>query len=87
MRRVILWQTLPARRQSSGPKAIRMTDALPLWTAARVAAFFGERERAVSLLRVAFQREGWFFENLDYDIALERLRGYAPYDELMRPRD
>jgi serine/threonine-protein kinase len=73
--------------RAPGPDAIRMTDALPLWTAARVAAFFGERERAVSLLREAFQREGWFFENLDYDIALERLRGYAPYDELMRPRD
>jgi hypothetical protein len=73
--------------RAPGPEAIRLTSHFALRAAARVAAFFGERERAVALLREALRRNGWFVANLDFDIPLERLRGYAPYDELRRPRD
>ena len=57
-----------------------------LWRA-RIAAMSGQREDAVRLLRQAFT------ERLNYgiwphrDIYLESLRGYGPYDELMRSRE
>jgi tetratricopeptide (TPR) repeat protein len=51
---------------------------------ARIAALLGQRERAVSLLRRAFDEgHGKIFVHFDPD--LESLRGYAPYDELLRP--
>jgi DNA-binding SARP family transcriptional activator/TolB-like protein len=51
---------------------------------ARIAALLGQRERAVSLLRRAFDEgHGKIFVHFDPD--LESLRGYAPFDELLRP--
>jgi DNA-binding SARP family transcriptional activator/TolB-like protein len=51
---------------------------------ARIAALLGQRERAVSLLRRAFDEgHGKIFVHFDPD--LESLRGFAPFDELLRP--
>jgi tetratricopeptide (TPR) repeat protein/TolB-like protein len=53
---------------------------------ARITAVLGERARAVSLLRDAFahgyQQGPW----VHHDNALGSLRGYAPFDELVRPK-
>jgi len=61
---------------------------LPQWIRARIAAALGEREAAVVLLREAFARGATWGARLDLhrDPAFRRLRGYAPFDELMRPR-
>jgi DNA-binding SARP family transcriptional activator/tetratricopeptide (TPR) repeat protein len=54
---------------------------------ADVAALLGKREEAVALLRQALA-EGfpWVYE-LHIDPDLESLRGYPPYEELLRPQD
>ena len=54
---------------------------------ARMAAILGDREKAVALLRLAFQRglNGRTYIHIDPDF--EPLRDYPPYQELMRLKD
>jgi serine/threonine-protein kinase len=86
-----------AARQGDRPRAREMANrlaALPrvysfgvptVWRA-RIAAALGERDAAVDLLRTAFA------EGREYDLWLHRdqdlaaLRGYAPFEELTRPK-
>jgi tetratricopeptide (TPR) repeat protein len=60
---------------------------------ARIAAVLGDREGAVSLLRQAIThgqicaaRWGFPAESCHRDIDFEPLRGYPPFDELLRPK-
>jgi predicted Zn-dependent protease len=53
---------------------------------ARLAAVLGQRDQAVELLRDAFARGLSMSTPLHRDMDLESLRGYAPFDELMRPK-
>jgi TolB-like protein len=59
----------------------------------RIAAVLGDREGAVSLLRQAIAhgltcavRWGFPMESCHRDIDFEPLRGYPPFDELLRPK-
>ncbi len=54
---------------------------------ARIAAMLGERDEAVRLLRSAFREGRRFGIWLHQDMYLESLRGYDPYEELVRPRE
>ncbi len=52
-----------------------------------IAAELGEKDRAVDLLRQAFG-EGFYYDDENHwEIALESLHGYPPYEELMKPKD
>jgi predicted Zn-dependent protease len=53
---------------------------------AQLAALLGQREQAVELLRDAFARGLSMSLPLHRQMDLETLRGFAPYDELMKPR-
>lgn len=53
---------------------------------ARIAAVLGQREEAVRLLHQAV-REGLTYENNKHlDFELQRLRGYPPFEEWLRPK-
>jgi DNA-binding SARP family transcriptional activator len=56
--------------------------AVPL-ARARIAALLGQRERAVTQLRQAFENGRRLWVHFDPDF--ESLRGFAPFDELLRP--
>ena len=49
----------------------------------------GDRDRAVELLRQAFAQGKYqeYFGMIHREIFLEPLRGYPPYERLMKPRD
>jgi tetratricopeptide (TPR) repeat protein len=86
-----------AARMGERAEALRISEELAsldrpyllgsntLWRA-RVSAVLGEQEQAVSLLRQSHDEGMWlsipFRENMD----LESLRGYPPFEELIRPR-
>ncbi len=53
---------------------------------ARIAALLGERERAVSLLRDGFAQGRSYGAYLHAEYDLEPLRGYPPFEELLRPK-
>jgi tetratricopeptide (TPR) repeat protein len=53
---------------------------------ARIAAQLGEKDRSVALLRDAFAQGLLFSLLIHRDPNLEPLRGYPPYEELMRPK-
>jgi len=53
---------------------------------AQLAALLGRREQAVSLLRDAFARGLSMSTGLHRHMDLESLRGFAPFDELMKPK-
>ncbi|MGH9199968.1 MAG: protein kinase domain-containing protein [Vicinamibacterales bacterium] len=53
---------------------------------AQLAALLGEREQAVELLRSAFARGLSMSTALHRQMDFESLRGYAPFDELMKPK-
>jgi hypothetical protein len=55
-------------------------------TRAQLEALLGQRERAVALLRDAFARGLSMSTALHRQMDFESLRGFAPFDELMRPR-
>ena len=62
----------------------------PTFDRARIAAVRGERERAVSLLRLAIDQGATVFGGgfgLHSDPDFLPMRGYAPYDELLRPKE
>lgn len=56
-----------------------------LWRA-RIQAVLGNRDEAVSLLRRAFAEGVGFGIWLHRDVDLEPLRGYPPFEELIRPK-
>ncbi|MCG6955267.1 MAG: serine/threonine protein kinase [Gemmatimonadetes bacterium] len=56
-----------------------------LWRA-RIAASMGERDEAVDLLRRAFAQGAAFGLWVHVDPDLEPLRGYPPYEEIVRPK-
>ncbi|HSP94053.1 MAG TPA: serine/threonine-protein kinase [Thermoanaerobaculia bacterium] len=51
-----------------------------------IAAQLGEKERAVALLRDAFAQGYPFSIEIHRDIDIEPLRGYRPFEELMKPK-
>jgi tetratricopeptide (TPR) repeat protein len=53
---------------------------------ARIAALLGDRDEAVQLLRRAFSEGVGYGLWLHTDMDLESLRGYAPYQELVKPK-
>jgi hypothetical protein len=88
---------LAVARQGDREAAARLNDALAevdvphrpgvqLRWQARVAAVLGDRELAVRLLRegaaAGLASDIWMYRDMD----LESLRGYPPFDELMRPK-
>jgi tetratricopeptide (TPR) repeat protein len=54
---------------------------------ARIAAVLGDREQAVALLRQAFSEGANFGVWLHADMDLESLRGYPPFEALLRPKE
>jgi tetratricopeptide (TPR) repeat protein/TolB-like protein len=64
----------------------RPGDAHATYDQARIAALLGDRERAVELLRHAFEQglNGRMYVHIDPDF--EALRDYPPYRELIRPK-
>ena len=52
----------------------------------QLAALVGQKEQAVELLRDAFARGLYMSLAVHRQMDLESLRGYAPFDELMRPK-
>jgi tetratricopeptide (TPR) repeat protein len=52
----------------------------------RIAALLGERDRAVALARQALARYGYGDVTLHWRIDADSLRGYPPFEELMRPK-
>lgn len=61
----------------------------PTFWRACIAAQLGEKDRAVDLLRKAIAQGGWsgHFLITHVETILEPLRGYAPYEELMKPKE
>jgi len=55
------------------------------WVRACIAAQLGEKERAVELLRESLAH-GRSYVELHVDPYLEPLRGYPPFDELIKPK-
>jgi tetratricopeptide (TPR) repeat protein len=62
-----------------------LNGAHTLWRA-RIAALLGERDEAIDLLRRALGEGVGHGISLHVDMDLEPLRGYAPFEELMRPK-
>jgi DNA-binding SARP family transcriptional activator len=61
-------------------------DHLVAYWQACIAAQLGDRRRAVALLREAFAQGQIFSVSLHRDRWLDPLRGYPPFEELMRPK-
>ncbi len=84
-----------AARRGDASEARSWADALAgldpargrttLWRA-RIAALIGERDEAVELLRRAFAQGLAFGLWVHLDPDLEPLRGYPPYEEVVRPK-
>ncbi len=53
---------------------------------ARIAAIFGNKEKALQLLRDALA-DGYFIKNLHADMDMESLRDYPPFQELIKPKE
>jgi tetratricopeptide (TPR) repeat protein len=60
---------------------------IPTYWRACIAAQLGEKDRAVGLLAQAFGQGFYFSYNLHRDLDLEPLRGYPPYEALVKPKD
>ena len=59
----------------------------PTYLRACIAAQLGEKQEAVALLRESFGRGRKFSTNVHRDSDLEPLRGYPPFEELLRPEE
>jgi hypothetical protein len=51
-----------------------------------IAAALGDRDEAVRLLQLGFDNGQNHSSLIHIDPSFDELRGYAPYDNLMRPR-
>ena len=60
---------------------------IPTYWQACIAAQLGEKDRAVSLLAQAFGQGFPFSHYLHRDLDLEPLRGYPPYEALVKTKD
>jgi len=87
-----------AARQGNRDQALRVAQTLervtrpylfgrPTVWRARIAALLGERDGAVALLREAFAKGYPHAHALHTDLAFEALRDYAPFQELLRPKE
>ena len=87
-----------AARQGNRVQALRVAQTLervtrpylfgrPIVWRARIAALLGERDGAVALLREAFAKGYPHAHALHTDLAFEALRDYAPFQELLRPKE
>jgi serine/threonine protein kinase/tetratricopeptide (TPR) repeat protein len=56
------------------------------WHRAGIAASLGEKEKAVELLREAFAQGQPYGAYLHRSLALETLHGFAPFEDLIRPK-
>jgi DNA-binding SARP family transcriptional activator len=86
-----------AARRGDRDEAMRMSEALvgkaspydhgrePYWQAC-IAAQLGERERAMALLRQAYNDGRPFDLRLHRDVDLAPLHGYPPFEELLKPK-
>jgi tetratricopeptide (TPR) repeat protein len=54
---------------------------------AQLAAMLGDKAEAVSWLNASFREGNWERPLLHLDRTLDRLRGYPPYEALLRPRE
>src|SRR5438445_503620 len=87
-----------AARQGNREQALRVDSALAgvkrpyifgrhaVWRA-RIQALLGEREGAVALLRDAFAQGYPHAHALHVDLAFDALRDYAPFRELVKPKE
>jgi len=90
--------TLAARRGDTAEAARILTElerldrlhtyGTNMYWCACISALLGERERSVEFLREGFAGGlmHWFDVGLHCEIDLESLRGYAPFEELRRPK-
>ena len=87
-----------AARQQNRREALRRDSELAALTRrylygrhtmwrARIHALLGEREVAVSLIREALRQGYPHAHSLHTDVALEPLREFPPFQELLRPKD
>jgi hypothetical protein len=83
-----LGDTLAARRYDARLAAVRTPylSGGPTYRRARLAAVLGERDRAVALLREAFT-QGTPYYRTHAERDFEGLRGYEPFDALVRPKE
>ena len=54
---------------------------------AGIAAHLGEKDRAVDLLRSSLAQGVWYDIELHQDLGLQPLRGYPPYEALVKPKE
>ena len=57
----------------------------PAYSRAMIAAFLGDKEDAVNLIREAI-RHGYVYPSIHRTMALERLKDYPPFIQLMKPK-
>ncbi|MEO6712249.1 MAG: BTAD domain-containing putative transcriptional regulator, partial [Mycobacteriales bacterium] len=87
--RVGVEQALRAIEAAPGPRPprdARKNESLALLRA-QVAALLGDRNDAVNWLNVVFQEGFWDRRLLHTDPALNGLRGYPPFEAMIRPTD
>ncbi len=81
------------RRAQSSDSALaalapRYLKSAPMFWRAQVAAVLGDRDRAVTLLREALTRGRIPAGSLlHHNLSFTSLRGYGPFEDLVRPRD
>ncbi|MCL4839425.1 MAG: hypothetical protein KJ058_15830, partial [Thermoanaerobaculia bacterium] len=75
-----------ARRLAAELAALSDERGEVFLTRARLAALLGKREQALDLLRDGVARGVFFGVGLHRDLDLATLRGWPPYEELMRPK-
>jgi tetratricopeptide (TPR) repeat protein len=86
-----------AARRGDRAEALRISEQLRVvkgayllgqntrWRAG-IAAWLGEKDRAVELLRAAFAEGVWHDRAVHQHLDLAPLRGYPPFEELIRAR-
>ncbi|HEU5171721.1 MAG TPA: serine/threonine-protein kinase [Gemmatimonadales bacterium] len=79
-------QALRVDRTMAGVKRPYVFGRHTVWRA-RIQALLGEQEAAVALLREAFAQGYPHGHTLHIDLAFDSLRDYAPFRELMRPKE
>ena len=79
-------QWLAAHGSDSRGRATYVFRGRATYARARMAALLGKRERAVALLRQAFDEGLHGRRSLHIDPDFESLRDYPPYQELIRPK-
>jgi TolB-like protein/tetratricopeptide (TPR) repeat protein len=87
-----------AARRGDRATALRISDTLAgtehkKWLGyqtlfrAAIAAHLGDKDQGVELLRLALAQGLWYDIHLHHDLDLGPLKGYPPYEALIRPKD